>query len=180
MEHFSINSLTDNCIDFDITAQGVDVKKGKVHLCVHITDSTTYQFSCTHKVGVNWEVNIPKKTLKNGSYDFSITIIINELFFEPHTGKIDVISGESITITKTDEVVSPKVDDKIPKQVKTPAPKSPKVEKIVTNKIVESVESVKYSLFKTDHPYETMPDHGHKDKKVKEILKTMAKNTKKI
>lgn len=174
MENIVISNNIDNSFEFDATAQGLDIKSGKLLLHVAVSDQLSYTIKCTHIAGVKWAINIPKNTFENGTFDYTLSVIVDNFYFEPMVGKLEVVHDDSITVVASeqanDTTAKPKVEK--PKAEKTKAEKT-KVKLKEVKDTVEKIGKNGYQFFKTDHPYEKLSDHGEKDRKVKLLLKEL-------
>ena len=199
MENLTISSKVDNTFDFDITAQGLNVKSGQVLLNVEVTKHLSYSIHCKNVAGQKWTMTIPKETFENGTHKYKICVIVDDFYFEPIKGELVVVSKDTIKVGSSDnkdskekekskksdpkndkkavkEDITPKTDNKDnieePKEIK----ETQTEDEIHIQETVNPTAAPQYQFFKTDHPYESMDDNGEKDRKVRQIIQEMGGN----
>jgi hypothetical protein len=99
MENITISSKIDSTFEFEMTASGIDLDSGKAVFQTEISSGINYDVDCKKEKGKLWSVTIPKGLIPNGAYNFSLCVIVDEYFFEPVTGKINVVSAETIKVS---------------------------------------------------------------------------------
>ena len=98
MDKITISSKMDSTFGFEMTAQGINLKDARALFQTEITKGITYDILCDHIKGDRWSVTIPKGLIDDGAYDFKLCVIIEDFYFEPVKGKLDVISEHIIKV----------------------------------------------------------------------------------
>lgn len=118
MEKITISSKIDSKFEFEMTAQGIDLKDGKVFFQIKKSDDIFYDVKCQHENGDRWSVTVPKGLIKNGSYNFKLCVIVEDFYFEPVEGQLNVISAQVIQVSGIDQNKKEKDDKAKDKTVK--------------------------------------------------------------
>lgn len=98
MDKITISSKMDSTFGFEMTAQGINLKDARVLFQTEISEGITYDILCNHIKGDKWSVTIPKGLIDDGAYDFKLCVIVEDFYFEPVKGKLDVISEHIIKV----------------------------------------------------------------------------------
>ncbi len=131
IDSITISSKIDSEFEFEMTAQGIKLQDATVLFQTEITPDITYDVRCKHVTSDRWSVKIPKSLIPNGSYNFKIAVIVEELIFEPVKGILRVVSEEIIEISGVDA------------KVKKPANKKPESTPEVTPELTPEVTEPK-------------------------------------
>jgi len=99
MENITISSKIDSTFEFEMTATGVDLSSSIASFQTEISSGIRYNVNCVKGEDRKWSVTIPKGLIPNGSYKFSLCVVVDEFFFEPVTGKLNVVSAEIIKVS---------------------------------------------------------------------------------
>lgn len=189
METINISTSQDTQYDFNLTATGLDIKSGKVFFCIKQDNDLSIQIRCKHLTGQQWLVKFPKGAFEFGEHDFDLCVVVNDFYFEPMSGKLNVVSSGSVSVNNKEDKPKENTEDKSKqKDQQKQTDKSEKSKKDIPKKEIkeDTAETVKeqsskttqstdYQFFTTDHPYGKLPDRGEKDRKVREILNSFKK-----
>lgn len=199
MENITLTTKRENQFDFDLTASGIDIKKAAVHFCVSIDKHTSSLVHCRHLAGQKWSVTFPKGLLDSGKYQFKLCVVVDDFYFEPASGNINVVTADNITVgsspkvSSEDEEVATKPKEEKPKEEKpkeenkpvTAKDQKPKDEKKLVTAKEEKPKEEKpkkegfelslpaFQFLSSDHPWKSMPDGGEKDRKVRDIIRSL-------
>ena len=198
MKNITVHSNEKTEYEFNLTSTGVVLDTGKVFFLIKLENDVSIRIDCNKKKGQTWVLSIPEKTLKDGSYNYTVCAIVEHYYFEAYTGKIDVLSDSSFSIEPvqtSDE--SKEVDEHQQKDIPQKAdenenkPKNSKkgnkkvneqtgdseVDVVVKQPIKEaSAPVISRPIFNFNtikHPYTTLKDNGETDKKVREALQRL-------
>lgn len=186
METINISTSQDTQFDFNLTATGLDVKTGSVFFCIEQSKHLSLQVKCRHSTGQQWSVTFPKGALEYGEHKYKLCVVIDDFYFEPMSGKLNVVSDKTVSVNNKEDKKQDKKEDKSeseskPSQSKkedTDKPKSkPQRRKddkkeSIKEQSEDTTPSTDYQFFTTDHPYGKLTDKGEKDRRVREILKS--------
>lgn len=98
MDKITISSKMDSTFGFEMTARGINLKDARALFQTEISKGITYDILCDHIKGDKWSVTIPKGLINDGAYDFKLCVIIEDFYFEPVKGKLNVISEHIIKV----------------------------------------------------------------------------------
>jgi hypothetical protein len=95
----TVSNSKKNTIEFELEAEGVKVNKAAVNLVIE-SATMGLMFEASKKSGKKWEVEIPPlPMLKETTYPFKVTLATEGYYFEPMTGKINIVGNESVKVT---------------------------------------------------------------------------------
>lgn len=98
MENILISSTRDTQFDFTLTASGLDIKRGSVYFCIKQSAQTSILIHCRHLTGQQWTVKFPKNALSVGNHAYKLCVVVDDFYFEPVSGKIDVVSKDTVHV----------------------------------------------------------------------------------
>ena len=198
MNNITVHSNKQTQYEFNLTSTGVVLDSGNVFVLIETQKDISMRIQCQKLKGQTWQLTVPENTLKDGSYKYTVTAIVDHYYFEAYTGKIDVLSDSSFSVEQVefsqksdeeDENEQPQVPQKVAASDK-PNKKQKKsdtkvneqaiqseVEVVVEHPVEKVIEPIIskpiFNFNATKHPYNTLKDNGETDKKVRAALQRL-------
>jgi hypothetical protein len=148
MKKITIVSNQRSEYQFNLTSTGVALTSGNVFFLIKVAEGVYTRIDCDNVVGQTWQLNVPENTLKDGSYKYTVCVIVDHYHFDAYSGEVDVVSEQSFSVepdqsSEHSEEQDVKKDDDTPTKVQTGKRNSKKTkdDQTKTNEDVSSVDA---------------------------------------